>query len=128
MNYHCDYECPSRRRRPAAPTMSEPGESQRHVHEVMGSVQVAGENGEMHNHRFSAVSGEAVAVPGGHVHVLDTRTDFYDEHFHTIFGASGRDVSLGDRHVHDVMAETSTNDGHSHRFRVASQIENPIGQ
>lgn len=106
--------------------LSDPGE-QRHVHEILGSVMVANEGDEPHNHRFAAISGEAVMVPGGHVHALETRTDFYDDHFHTISGTSGRNIQVGsNRHVHFLRGTTSTQDGHSHQFRASALIENPI--
>lgn len=101
--------------------------AQRHVHEVLGSVMIAGEPDERHNHRFASISGEAVIVPEGHVHVLDTRTDFYDEHLHHIVGTSGPAIQVGDRHVHYLNGQTTTQDGHFHQFRAAALIENPLG-
>lgn len=80
-----------------------------------------------HNHRFAGVSGEAILIPGSHVHPIEIRTDFYEDHFHMIEGTSGPAIVVGDRHVHFVMAETSFEDGHAHQFRVAALIEDPIG-
>ena len=84
--------------------------SQRHVHEVIGSVQIAEPGTDPHNHRFATVSGEAMPTgTGDHVHEICFRTDFYEEH------------------VHFAEAMTDREDGHCHRFRVASLIDNPIG-
>lgn len=42
---------------------------QRHVHEIVGSVEIAEENTDPHNHRFATVSGEAIPLGNGdHVH------------------------------------------------------------
>jgi len=109
------------------PPCPEPVEEQRHVHEIVGSVMIAEPQEEPHNHRFAGVSGEAILIPGGHVHDVDIRTDFYEGHFHKIVGQSGPAIPVGDRHVHFVMAETTVQDGHAHQFRVASLIEDPIG-
>ncbi len=104
-------------------------EEQRHVHEIVGSVMIAEANEDPHNHRFAGVSGEAILVPGGHVHPIELRTDFYEEHFHRIVGRSGLPIEVGDgRHVHFAAAETTVSDGHSHEFRVAALIEDPIGE
>ena len=102
-------------------------EQQRHVHEIEGSVMIAEPQEDPHNHRFAGVSGEAIGIPGGHVHEVNFRTDFYEDHFHRIIGRSGPAIPVGDRHVHFIMAETTMQDGHVHQFRVASLIEDPIG-
>lgn len=100
---------------------------QRHVHEIVGSVMIAEPEEDPHNHRFSGVSGEAISIPGSHVHDVDFRTDFYEDHFHRIVGRSGPAIAVGDRHVHFIMAQTTVQDDHFHEFRVASLIEDPIG-
>ncbi len=102
-------------------------EAQRHVHEIVGSVMIAQPLEEPHNHRFAGVSGEAILIPGGHVHQVEIRTDFYEDHFHLIVGQSGPAIPVGDRHVHFVMAQTTVQDEHAHEFRVAALIEDPIG-
>ncbi|HBV68236.1 MAG TPA: hypothetical protein DEF04_08670, partial [Clostridiales bacterium] len=57
------------------------------------------------------------------------RTDFYENHFHTFCGRTCPAVPVGGgRHVHFLEDETSFNDGHRHDFRVATLIENPIGE
>ncbi len=103
------------------------GTRQRHVHEITGSVMVAEQGNDAHNHRFAGVSGEAMPSGGSHVHEVTIRTDFYEDHFHFITGTSGPAIPVGDRHVHFVMAQTTRQDGHMHTFRVAALIEDPIG-
>ena len=102
---------------------------QRHVHEVIGSVQIAEPGTDPHNHRFATVSGEAMPTgTGDHVHEICFRTDFYEDHFHEFKGRTGGAINVGDgRHVHFAEAMTDREDGHCHRFRVASLIDNPIG-
>ncbi|MCL2676178.1 MAG: YmaF family protein [Firmicutes bacterium] len=97
--------------------------SQRHVHELVGGVEVVAG----HGHQFATVSGEAIPVGrGDHVHEVEFRTDFFDNHFHTFRGRSGGMIRVGDnRHVHFAQAQTSRNDGHSHGFRIAALINNP---
>lgn len=103
---------------------------QRHVHEVLGSVKIVEECGECHNHRFAGMTGEAILVDKGknHVHKLITTTDFYEDHFHKIKVWVGRAIPVSkDRHIHFVYAQTEESDGHVHKFRVATLIEDPIG-
>lgn len=101
--------------------------SQRHVHEVQGSVEIAEPEEEPHNHRFATVTGQAIPVGrGDHVHEVRFRTDFFDDHFHEFRGTTRGAVRVGDRHVHFLESVTSVNDGHRHNFRVATLIDNPI--
>lgn len=102
---------------------------QRHVHEVVGSTQIAESGRDAHNHRFATVSGEAIPMGNGdHVHEIRFRTDFYENHFHEFTGRSGGAINVGGgRHVHFAQAQTEPEDRHRHCFRVASLIENPIG-
>lgn len=103
---------------------------QTHVHEVQGSVQVAEREEDPHNHRFATVTGKA--IPCGrdnHFHNIEFKTDFYEEHFHTFCGRTCPAICVGgERHVHFLEDETSFNDGHRHEFRVATLIEDPIGE
>lgn len=99
---------------------------QRHVHEVLGSVEIAEPREEPHNHRFATVSGEAIPCGSDHVHEVKFRTDFFDDHFHEFCGRTSGAVWVGDRHVHFLESVTSVNDGHRHNFRFATLIENPI--
>lgn len=103
-------------------------EEQRHVHELLGSVQIAG-GVEPHNHRFATVTGEAIPCgPNDHVHEVCFRTDFYEDHFHEFKGRTCGAIQVGDRHVHFIESVTSVNDGHKHKFRAATLIEDPIGE
>lgn len=103
---------------------------QKHVHEILGSVEIAERNEDPHNHRFATVSGQAIQTCNGdHVHEVEFRTDFYENHFHLFKGISGGMIPVGDgRHVHFAMAQTTINDGHQHEFRVAALINDPIGE
>lgn len=102
---------------------------QRHVHEVQGSVEIAEREEDPHNHRFATVSGQAIPIGNGdHVHQVRFRTDFYENHFHEFSGKTGGAIKVGDRHVHFLNSVTSENDGHRHQFRVATLIDNPIGE
>ncbi|MDF2544575.1 MAG: hypothetical protein K0S47_4293 [Herbinix sp.] len=101
---------------------------QKHVHEVQGSVQIAEPTEEPHNHRFCTVSGEAIPCGNNdHVHNVAFRTDFYEDHYHEFCGRTGGAIPVGDRHVHFLESVTTVDDGHKHKFRVATLIENPIG-
>lgn len=106
-------------------------ETQTHVHEVVGSVRIAERKEDPHNHRFAGVTNEVIAVPGGHVHRLTTKTDFYEDHFHPICVTTGLPVPVGSgddaRHVHFIDDETAVRDGHFHEFIAATLIDNPIG-
>ena len=101
---------------------------QRHVHELLGSVQIATEECEdPHNHRFATVSGQAILVGGGdHVHEVIFRTDFYEDHFHEFRGRTLGAVPVGDRHVHYLAGTTTEEEDHYHDFRAATMIEDPI--
>ncbi|MDD4781530.1 MAG: YmaF family protein [Tissierellia bacterium] len=102
---------------------------QTHVHEVQGSLQIAEREDDPHNHRFATVTDEV--IPCGrdnHVHNIVFRTDFYENHFHTFCGKTCPAIRVGDRHVHFLKDVTSFNDGHRHDFRLATFIEDPIGE
>ncbi len=104
-------------------------EKQRHVHEVQGSTQIAEREEDPHNHRFATVSGEAIPCGNSHFHQVKFRTDFYEDHFHEFCGNTSLAIPVGDnRHVHFIKAVTTENDGHKHCFRVATLIEDPIGE
>lgn len=101
---------------------------QRHVHEILGSVEIAEPLEEPHNHRFATVSDEAIPIGmQDHVHEVKFRTDFYEDHFHEFCGRTSGAFLVGDRHVHFLESVTTRNDGHQHEFRFATLIENPIG-
>jgi len=96
-----------------------------HVHEFEGSTQVV----EGHNHRFAGVTGQVIVSGTSHRHRLTSRTDFYEDHFHL----QNRLTSLaiwvgGGRHVHFIGNGLTTEaDGHRHPYRVATLIDDPIG-
>lgn len=108
---------------------------QTHVHEVVGSVRLAELEDDPHNHRFAGVTGEVMTLPcgrpGEHIHIFQTKTDFYEDHFHPICVKTGVNVRVGEgddaRHVHFIDANTDVREGHCHEFIVATLIENPIG-
>jgi len=104
-------------------------EDQRHVHEVQGSVAIAEEEEDPHNHRFATVTGEAIPIgKGDHIHEVKFRTDFYENHFHEFCGKTGGAIQVGDRHVHFLESVTTVNDDHRHAFRLSTFIDNPIGE
>ena len=101
---------------------------QTHVHEFLGSVKLAELQEDPHNHRFAGVTEQVILIPGGHIHKLNTRTDFYEDHFHFINDTTGPAIPVGDgRHVHFVTGNTNMEENHFHEFRFATLIENPIG-
>lgn len=99
---------------------------QTHVHEFLGSVKLAEEGEDRHNHRFAGVSGQVIPVGSTHVHEIIARTDFLD-HFHEIIDRSGPAIWVGDnKHVHFVEGNTTVVDGHCHVFVFATLIESPL--
>jgi hypothetical protein len=100
---------------------------QKHVHELQGSVKLAG--GDPHEHRFCTVTEEA--CPYGvddHIHEVCFRTDFHDDHYHEFKGKTGCAIPVGDRHVHYIESVTTVDDGHRHAFEAATLINNPTGE
>ncbi|MGE5381480.1 MAG: YmaF family protein [Methylocystaceae bacterium] len=97
-----------------------------HVHEYEGSVRVV----ENHNHRFAGVTGQAIASGTSHVHRLAGRTDFYEDHFHLQNRLTGPAIPVGaGRYVHFIAnGLTTVADGHQHPYRVATLIDDPIGE
>jgi hypothetical protein len=97
--------------------------TQRHVHEVQGSVDLAPE-ANPHSHRFATVSGQAKCF-GCHDHYHDIffRTDFVNEHFHEFCGRTGGAIRVGDRHVHFVESCTTMDREHRHKFRLSTLME-----
>lgn len=104
---------------------------QTHVHEVLGSVRLAELREDPHNHRFAGITEQVTYVPGGHIHKLFTKTDFYEDHFHPICVKTGLQIPVGcgedRRHVHFIDSTTECEDGHLHEFIAATLIDNPIG-
>lgn len=101
-------------------------ETQTHVHEFLGSTQLASENNETHNHRFAGVTSQVILVPGGHVHTYLTNSDFFD-HLHEVSGTTGLQILVGGgKHVHFDCGTTTFNDGHDHNFQFATLIDSPL--
>ena len=103
-------------------------EDQKHVHELLGSTQLAGAYGcrAAHNHRFAVVTDEAIPCGESHIHEVEFRTDTCDDHYHEFCGKTGPAVWLCDgRHVHYLEGYTNTADGHKHEFRASTLIESP---
>lgn len=101
---------------------------QRHVHEILGSVQIAEQHKDPHNHRFATVSGEAIQVGMDHYHEVTFRTDFYEDHFHEFCGKTSGAILVGDRHVHFLSSATTENECHKHVFKFTTLINDPIGE
>lgn len=102
---------------------------QRHVHELLGSVKIAEEEENPHNHRFSTVTEEAIPFGSNdHIHEVCFRTDFFEDHFHEFKGKTGGAIPVGNRHVHFIDSVTTVNDGHRHAFEAATLINDPIGE
>lgn len=102
---------------------------QTHDHEVQGSVLIAEREEDPHNHRFATVSGQVIRAGKDHFHLVKFRTDFYENHFHEFCGKTSGAIPVGgNRHVHFLESVTTVNDCHQHDFRVATLIENPIGE
>lgn len=102
--------------------------TQTHVHEVQGSVKLAEEGDDRHNHRFATVSSEVIPIPGTntHKHAIFVNTDFLDHH-HEIAGETGPNIPVGNgKHVHFASGQTTIDDGHFHDFQFASLIDSPL--
>ena len=99
---------------------------QTHVHEFLGSTQLAECCEDKHNHRFAGVSGQAIYLPSGHFHEIEARTDFFD-HFHLIKAKTSLQIPVGEgKHVHFIEAFTNEVDEHCHELEFATLIEAPL--
>lgn len=99
-----------------------------HLHEVQGSVMIAEERGDAHNHRFAAISDKAIPVGRcDHVHEVVFRTDSYEGHYHEFSGRTSGAYAVGDGHVHYLKDDTTSCNGHKHCFKLITHIDNPIG-
>lgn len=108
--------------------------SQRHVHEFLSSTMLEAPPGRqdlLHNHRFAGVSGPAIPGPRGHVHEIETRTDFFLNHYHFIKTLSGPPIPIYDKdnneigHVHGFSGTTTFQFMHDHEFKGVTLIEDP---
>lgn len=99
---------------------------QTHDHEFLGSTRLAELCEDPHNHRFAGVTSPEIKVPGGHVHLIKARTDFFD-HLHEFDATTGLQIPICEgKHVHFVKADTTVNDCHSHELIFATLINAPI--
>lgn len=102
------------------------GYTELHLHEVQGSVQVAGNSCEAHNHRFATVSCEPIELcNGGHAHRVTFRTDTYEGHYHEFSGQTTDAFPVCDGHVHYLEGYTTESCGHCHRFKLVTHIDDP---
>lgn len=102
---------------------------QKHVHEITGSTRISNDCGECHNHRFCAVTGEAIYSQDryDHCHEFKFRTDFSDGHFHEFCGKTSGAINVGNgKHVHFINDFTESADGHKHEFQAATLIDSPV--
>lgn len=97
-----------------------------HKHEVQGSVRIAEQGCDAHNHRFATVSGRAIQMGQSHVHEVEFDTDTYEGHWHEFCGRTTTAYPVGDGHVHYLESVTAPRDGHCHTFKVITHIEDPI--
>lgn len=98
-----------------------------HFHEIQGSVRVASNGFDAHNHRIAAMSCEPIELcNGGHAHRVTFRTDTYEGHYHTFSGQTTDAFPICDGHVHSLEGVTSEQRGHRHSFKLATLIEDPI--
>ena len=107
--------------------IKKPCHPKQHVHEVTGSVKIAGCCEYAHNHRFATVSSEAIPCDGTHVHEVKFQTDSCNGHTHEFCGTSSPAIDVGcGKHVHLIQGCTSMDAGHKHDLIVATLIENPV--
>ena len=100
---------------------------QSHDHEIEGSVMLAEEGNERHNHRFATVTSQMIPLPhDNHKHAFMVGTDFYD-HLHEVAGETGPAIEVCEgKHVHFAKGMSTCNDNHSHDFQFATLIESPL--
>lgn len=102
-------------------------DTQTHVHEFLGSVKLAEEDDDRHNHRFAGVTTEVIPLKhGGHKHAFMVNTDFFDHH-HEVAGETGPAIKVGNgKHVHFAEGKSTCVDKHFHNFQFATLIESPL--
>ncbi len=107
--------------------MEEDTRSQSHVHEFVGSTQIAEEEEEAHNHRFAGVTSEVIPCEDSHVHEIIESTDLFEDHLHEVAVRTGPAIYVAPhKHVHFAYGKTTVDDDHFHRFIFATLIENPL--
>lgn len=100
---------------------------QTHNHEFEGSVKLAEEGDDRHNHRFAGLTSQVIPLRNGnHIHRIRTTTDFFG-HLHEIIVETEPAIRVSDdKHVHFVNGYTREADGHVHEFQFATLIEAPL--
>lgn len=113
---------------PKPPTSPQEDISQTHDHEFLGSVKLAEEGDDRHNHRVAGVTSEVIPLPGGgHKHGLLTNTDFFINHHHELAAETGPAIPVGGgKHVHLISTRTTIDDGHFHEVFFTTLIEDPL--
>jgi len=116
--------------------MGDKRKEQTHVHEFLGSTFLDSppkRQDLLHAHRFAGVTGEAIPTAKSHIHLLETKTDFFETHFHTMEVKTGEAIPVFDQdrkmigHVHAFTGRTSFDAQHNHEFKGVTLIENPSG-
>lgn len=99
----------------------------RHNHEIIGSTNFSGCGNDAHNHRFAAMTGDAIPFAGSHIHHVTFTTDTSGEHHHEFCGKTDPAIYIGSgHHVHLVKAGTSAAEGHQHSFSASVLLEDPL--
>ena len=113
-------DCPKPRPEPTVQT---------HTHEVQGSVMLAEQGQDRHNHRFATVTTQEILLShGDHKHNFSVNTDFFD-HLHEVAGETGGAINVGNgKHVHFAKGNSTINDvpAHFHGFQFATLIDSPL--
>jgi len=98
-----------------------------HTHEFLGSVKLAEQGDDRHNHRFAGVTSEVIPMGNSHVHAILVNTDFFLNHHHEIGVITGLAIDVGNgKHVHLATGVTTLVDGHNHQFIFATLILSPL--
>ena len=102
-------------------------QTQTHTHEFLGSVKLAEQGDDRHNHRFAGVTSEVIPMGNSHVHAILVNTDFFLNHHHEIGVITGLAIDVGNgKHVHLATGVTTLVDGHNHQFIFATLILSPL--
>ena len=100
---------------------------QTHVHEFLGSVKLAEQGEDRHNHRFAGVTSQVIPMGNSHVHAILVNTDFFLNHHHAVGVITGLAIDVGNgKHIHLATGVTTLVDGHIHEFIFATLILSPL--
>ena len=100
---------------------------QTHTHEFLGSVKLAEQGEDRHNHRFAGVTSQVIPMGNSHVHAILVNTDFFLNHHHEIGIITGLAIDVGNgKHVHLATGVTTLADGHNHPFIFTTLIQSPL--